>query len=463
MQMFRQRPIDGIWTFDVSPLAVEGWLRRLWWTAAAIDGVVVIAAMTVRSGVFPLGRIAPLLAAGALINVELALRTGRGDEEARWVSAAALMLRIALLTSLLELSGGPSNPFAVIYVVQVALAAVTLGRAWAYLGILAAFGCYGLLVSWHMEEAVPAHHRFVDFPTHIYAMWLATSTLAEFAMHFAGAASRAIARREQLLDDARAQTARAERLMSMTTLAAGAAHELSTPLATIAIASKELERTLAHLPVPAECAGDAHLIRSEVDRCQLILDEMSGRAGGSAAEEAAEIAIDDLVADIRARLPAELRERLTVHAPTPSRMLVRRAGLVQVLLSLIKNAFDASSPSMQVALSILRKRNTFTFEIQDHGSGMTPDVLRRAGEPFFTTKDAGRGYGLGLFLARVFAERAGGELAFESDAGTRVVLTLPDAEDEALTPAVTAATSAAGATMNRNEAVEPATPICAAT
>lgn len=419
------RPLDGVWTFEVSPAAVDRWLQRLWWGAAALDAAVVVAALVFHTGGFPLGRIAPLLAATALANVELALRVTSGGTRARTVKAASLLLHILLLTALLELSGGPSNPFAVIYAAQIALAAATLGRLWALIGTTLAFACYGLLIFWHTEEVVPAHHRFVDFPTHLYAMALSIRTLSELALHFAGAASRAIARREQLLDEARAQTARAERLMSVTTLAAGAAHELSTPLATIAIASKELERTLGQLPVPAECASDAHLIRAEVDRCQLILDQMSGRAGGSAAEEAAEVAIDDLVADVRGRLPADLQNRLAVRVPEPAHLVVPRAGLVQVLLSLIRNAFDASQPATQVALSIERNRDVVRFEVQDQGAGMAPDVLRHAGEPFFTTKPAGRGYGLGLFLARVFAERAGGALALESGAGTRAVLTLP--------------------------------------
>ena len=419
------RPIDRMWTFDVSPSAVQWWLQRLWWAAAALDAALVVAAIVLDSTAFPLGRVAPLLAAGALLNVELGLRAIRSVPGRRAVEALALLLRIILLTALLELSGGPSNPFAVIYGAQIALAAVTLGRLWACVDAVVALVCYGVLVSWHMEEVVPAHHRFVDFPTHLYAMWLATTTLTELALHFAGAASRAIARREDLLDEARAQTARAERLMSVTTLAAGAAHELSTPLATIAIASKELERTLAALPVPEECASDAHLIRQEVDRCQLILDQMSGRAGGSAAEAAADVSVGDLAADVRARLSADLQARLTVHAQDEARLVVPRAGLVQVLLSLLRNAFDASPSSGTVVLSVERTGDLVTFAVQDQGSGMTPDVLRRAGEPFFTTKDAGRGFGLGLFLARVFVERAGGSLALESKAGTRVVLTMP--------------------------------------
>lgn len=423
--MDSQRPLDRVWTFDVSPSAVQGWLRRLWWTAAALDAALVAAAIVLDSAVFPLGRVAPLLAASALLHVELGLQGIRSAVGRRAVEVAVLLLRTVLLTALLELSGGPSNPFAVIYGAQAALAAVTLGRLWAGVDAVVAFVCYGTLVSWHMEEVVPAHHRFVDFPTHLYAMWLATATLAELALHFAGAASRAIARREQLLDEARAQTARAERLMSVTTLAAGAAHELSTPLTTIAIASKELERTLAGLPVPEECASDAHLIRAEVDRCQLILDQMSGRAGGIAAELAAAVTVGELASDVRARLSADLQARLTVRATDDARLVVPRAGLVQVLLSLLRNAFDASPSESTVMLSVERAGDLVTFEVRDQGRGMTPDVLRRAGEPFFTTKDAGRGFGLGLFLARAFAERAGGALSLESKAGTRVVLTMP--------------------------------------
>ena len=144
---------------------------------------------------------------------------------------------------------------------QIALAALTLGVRWAYLDGAVSIVSYGLLISWHLEELVPAHHRLIDFPTHLFTMWLAIAMLVELAAHFAGAASRAIAEREAALDVMRQQASRAERVMSLTTLAAGAAHELSTPLATIAIASKELERALARLPVPSglrrRCASDS--------------------------------------------------------------------------------------------------------------------------------------------------------------------------------------------------------------
>ena len=241
-----------------------------------------------------------------------------------------------------------------------------------------------------------------------------------------GAASRAVARHDDELARMRDQAARTERLVSLTTLAAGAAHELSTPLATIAIASKELERALARAEVAGEYVADAKLIREEVDRCQLILDQMSGRAGGSAAELAAPVRIDAVLADVRARLTADRAQRLrTGPIDGLPAIVAPRAGLVQVLLSLVKNAFDATDRSQPVSIDVEADQAFFRFVIRDEGHGMSPDTLHHAGEPFYTTKDAGQGLGLGLFLARAFAERCGGSLSLQSDRGTRAILQLP--------------------------------------
>ena len=414
------------WYLAATPASVSQWLARLWRTSVALDLVLLVTAFVLPGGTFPLRRLAPLVAATALVGAERASRRAGAEATRRAMTVAHLLLQVALLTGLLELSGGPSNAFTVIYAVQIALAAVTLGAGWAAIvGGWAAL-CYGLLIFWHLEELVPAHHRLIDFPTQLFAMWLAISTLAELALHFIGAASRAVARRENDLEQVRDQAARAQRLVSLTTLAAGAAHELSTPLATIAIASKELERALAAAPGSGEYAADARLIREEVDRCQLILDQMSGRAGGRAAEAAEPVRIDTVLADVKARLTPDAAGRLRAHAaqalPT---LVVPRAGLVQVLLSLIKNAFDATPGPEPVTLEIDAAGGQFTFVVQDQGRGMSPDSLRRAGEPFYTTKDAGQGTGLGVFLARAFAERCGGSLSLRSDRGTIAVLTLP--------------------------------------
>jgi two-component system sensor histidine kinase RegB len=280
-------------------------------------------------------------------------------------------------------------------------------------------------------------------------MWIAVTTVAELAAYFVGQASNALTRREQELELMRARAARSERLISLTTLAAGAAHELSTPLATIALASRELERTAALLdrtvsldrtsgPAGMEVAGpgaagvvrlaeDARLIRAEVDRCQAILDQMSGRAGGIAADDPEPVDVGALLAELAARLPGERASRLQVHvASTMPAIHVPRAGFSQTLLSLLNNAFDASTDHEAVAVTAeTNDTGALRITIRDRGVTIDAAVLERAGEPFFTTKDPGRGLGLGLFLARVFAERCGGSLTLESGDGTTATLELP--------------------------------------
>jgi len=225
----------------------------------------------------------------------------------------------------------------------------------------------------------------------------------------------------------RLRAARSERLVSLTTLAAGTAHELSTPLATIATASRELQRALELRGIDVALTDDARLIRTEVDRCQAILDQMSGRAGGATADEPEVVVLPDLLNDLRSRLASDRANRLVVHTPAELHsVVVPRAGLTQTLLSLIANAFDATANSdAPVVIDISTTSDTFRIAIADEGPGLTPEAKRRAGEPFYTTKDPGRGLGLGLFLARIFAERLGGSLKLDSAVGTTAILELP--------------------------------------
>ena len=225
----------------------------------------------------------------------------------------------------------------------------------------------------------------------------------------------------------RERAARTERLVSLTTLAAGAAHELSTPLATIALSAKELERAAASRDDVPDLADDARLIRAQVGRCQAILDQMSGRAGGIAADAPEPLDICTVIAEIRERLTTEQGRRLVVRVPAAlPPACFPRAAFSQVLLSLLNNAFDATSgTATPVIVEVRQDAVRLRVSVRDSGSVMPPDVLRRAGDPFYTTKEPGRGMGLGLFLARVFAERFGGTLSLHSDDGTTAVLELP--------------------------------------
>ena len=252
-------------------------------------------------------------------------------------------------------------------------------------------------------------------------MWLAVGAMAELVAYVVVQASTA-------LDALRVRATHAEHLASLTTLAAGAAHELSTPLATIALTSRELERAAERTPSAAALVDDARLIRTEVDRCREILDQMSGRAGGSAGDDPEPLDVSVEIAAAARGLRGTGSTRVAIDAAaTLPRVFASRAGLRQALLSLLSNAVDASPGGEAVAVAaceVLEPR-CLRISVRDRGAGMAPDVLARAGEPFFTTKDQGQGLGLGLFLTRVFAERSGGSLSIHADEGTTVVLDLP--------------------------------------
>jgi two-component system sensor histidine kinase RegB len=394
-------------------IAVELALLTMMWAFPALD--------------LPIDHILWLVIADAVANAVNAWWLSSRGEVPPAAAILALTVQVVLITALLELTGGPSNPFVVVYVLQIALTLLTFGPFAAGLIGAVAVGSYAVLIYWHVHELVPTHHRLNDFPTHLFTIWLAGTVTAELVAYFVGRASQALLQRESALEVMRARAARSERLVSLTTLAAGTAHELSTPLATIALTARELERALVAKTADPELTDDARLIRAEVDRCQAILDQMSGRAGGATADEPEVVPLGELLEDVRRQLPPDRANQLVVKAtndlPT---VFVPRAGLRQTLLSLIANALDASANTgSPVLVTVAGEPELFRISVSDEGPGLTPEVARRAGEPFFTTKDAGRGLGLGLFLARVFAERLGGSLKLESSTGTTAILELP--------------------------------------
>jgi two-component system sensor histidine kinase RegB len=341
-----------------------------------------------------------------------------------------------LLTGLLDVTGGPFNPFIVMYAAYIWVAAVAISPAWATIvGVASLFG-FGWLVVDHLRAGLLEHHRLNDFPTHLFTMWFSGAGIAELVAHYVARARTVLGQRQAQLDEARERAARSERLASLTTLAAGAAHELSTPLATIAVAARELERNAARVAEPgavgAALRDDARLVRSELDRCQSILDGMSGRASSGLPATLEPMVPSAIVQLVHERLTDDRRQRLSVEiAPETPRPSATGAEMVQAISSLLKNVFDASALTDRVVLRFGSRDAMVRVEVRDRGAGMSADAKRRAGEPFFTTKEPGHGLGLGLFLVRTFAERSGGTLEFDGAEGTTAILEIPALPPEA--------------------------------
>jgi two-component system sensor histidine kinase RegB len=427
---------DATGRLEASSRVVIPWLIRLRWVSLASLAIAAWAASAFWQIRLPLLPLLALLAAMAATNLALSLQL-RSPAPRRTLIGGALLLDAALLTGVLFLLGGPLNPFSIVYLVGITMAAVTLGRRWA-IG-LAVFSnvAYGLTFVYNRPfefDHTSSNSGLVDHASnnallalHLYGMWVALAAAAGLIAYFVGRIAEALEQREGELTASRAAAARSERLAALFALGAGAAHELATPLSTIRTAAMELERTLPnHADMPGAIPGYVRVMRTEIDRCTAVLDGLSGRASSTAAGDTG-AQLPALLHDVRMRIGATLAGRLDVRLPDAPRAIEAPVEpLCQVLVALIRNAFDASAPDQRVTL-LVNQQPSLRVEVTDAGRGMAPEEAARAGEPFFTTKPPGSGLGLGLFLARAFADQMGGSLRWQSTVGkgTSVVLDLP--------------------------------------
>jgi two-component system sensor histidine kinase RegB len=423
------------------------WLLTLRWGALAGQLATILAVDRIMGIDLPLGPLAVVLAIGAGSNVALGAWRRRAEVDDAML-AAVMLLDVALLTAVLYYTGGPFNPFSFLYLVNVALAAVILPPGWTWTLAGISLTLFGGLFFAHvplplgagggMDHAAMGHEMGDDHPIsmHVQGMWVAFGVAAAFIVYFIQRVRRALAERDAELGAVRSAAARHEKLASLATLAAGAAHELATPLSTIAVVAKELERALGTDGADASTVADARLIREQVERCRTILVQMAADAGESTGEAPAAITVAAWFAAATEGLAD--RTRIVAapgFAPAAEAATVRvpPRALAQALRGVLKNALEASAGRGDVRVELATAADRWRLAVADRGAGMTPEVLARAGEPFFTTKSTdglARGMGLGLFLARVVLERLGGELEIRSTLGrgTTVTLIVPAAD-----------------------------------
>jgi two-component system sensor histidine kinase RegB len=414
-----------------APQIALPWIVRLRY-GMAIGQIVTALFVRYALGVnIPMGAIAVAPALVGASNLWLAARVRHPDMPRRIATATlvawAFVLDTLCLTLLLMLAGGPTNPFSLLYLVHITLSAIILTKRWTWLlGALSTL-CFGLL--FRVYRPIPAlemHHPEDGANLHLIGMWIGFGVAAVLVALFSGKISELLRQHENSLLLMQAELAKRDRLASLATLAAGAAHELNTPLGTIAVVARELELFATNTVRNDAVAEDSRLIRTEVDRCREILWRMSVQGAQPAAHASEPVDARDLLDDVSREIQQPGRVQISFPGESVALTVPRRA-VAQALIALTRNALEASGPESTVSVAARQAGERFQFVVSDNGKGMSPGTLRRIGEPFFTTKEPGKGMGLGTFLVRTLAEQLGGRLIFEStpQMGTLATFELP--------------------------------------
>lgn len=365
----------------------------------------------------PLLECLALIALSGLVNLWLTLRFGATHRPGPTFATIQLAYDCLQLGGLLALTGGLQNPFSLLLLAPVSVSATTLPQrsTFALAGLVIAIA--SALAVWHLPLPWDPAAPLVFDRVYVIGIWV--SLLC--GVVFIAAYTNRVAHEARQLADALAATelalSRREQLSALDGLAAAAAHELGTPLSTIALASKEM---LPDTP-PGPLREDVELIISQTARCRAILGKLRN-LDAEGGDPFAAAPLGDLIAEVAkphedAGKTIEIVEE-TISLPEP--VCRRNVGLLYGLGNLIENAVRFANDTVNVRAAWDRTHIVVT--IVDDGPGFQPELLARIGEPYVTTSDvrseregASGGLGLGVFIAKTLLERTGARLYFEND------------------------------------------------
>ena len=353
-----------------------------------------------------------VVGASVLLNVvlillrQVAARLGERD------AALCLGYDILQLAILLYLTGGLQNPFSILILAPVTVAATILSRRPVMVLSVLAVASISVLALWH--EPLPWRTEPLVFPAElVLGIWVALV----LATVFIGGYTWSVAQEARRLRDAVTATqlalAREQRISAVGALAAAAAHELGSPLATIAVVAKELVRDL---PDDSPHAEDAALLLSQSERCRRILAELAQQPEHDGGSPYTRLPISALV-EAAGALHQDQGVKLifaTAGQPGPEEPLVRRSPeIMHGLNNLIQNAVQFAR--REVSVTTFWDRATVTVDIADDGPGFPLHLLGRLGEPYISTRAGATDHmGLGIFIAQSLLERSGARLVFDN-------------------------------------------------
>ncbi len=400
-------------------------LVQLRWMAV-VGQIATIVAATFGLGIdLPWRHMLAVVAFLVGFNVLSLLRWRRRREAANGALFLALLVDVAALTAQLYLSGGTTNPFIFLYLLQVILGAVLL-KAWSTWTIVGVTGaCVAGLALLSKPLDLPLDHDHGLSSLYVQGLLICFALNAALLVIFIRRISSNLRARDAHLAHLRQREAEAEHIVRMGLLASGAAHELGTPLATMAVILGDW-RHMPQFGQHAELLQEIDEMQTQVQRCKAIVSGILMSAGETRGESSTRTTIgeflDRLVTEWRQTRPVVTliyHNRFEHDLP-----MVSDSTLKQMIFNVMDNALEASP--QWVGLEALHEADALSLVVTDNGPGFSEAVLAQFGKPYLSSK--GRpGRGMGLFLAVNVARRLGGTVtaANRPGGGAVVRLTLP--------------------------------------
>jgi two-component system sensor histidine kinase RegB len=320
-----------------------------------------------------------------------------------------LAVDIAVFTALLYFTGGPTNPFVSLYLVPISLAATSLPARYAWLTVALCGAGYALLW-WRSVPLPPVHARFgTEFDLHLAGMWVNFVIAAVLIASFVGRMARLLRLRDGELAAMRENALRDQQVIELGTLAAGTAHELNTPLSTLAILASELDETTTD-------AAQKQQLRAMLDEIRVINERLNRIAGGVHAERsegARHAELETFLGELLrhwAEAHPDIELGVAFHTERKDLAIVVESTIEQAIRNVLDNAAHATlaNGGRRIDVVIAMHGTRLAFTVTDQGAGLDPAVRDDVGLRVVSTKQ--HGLGIGLLLSRAALQRFGGRL-----------------------------------------------------
>ncbi|WP_454886613.1 ATP-binding protein [Sphingomonas oryzagri] len=393
-------------------------LTHLRWLAIAGQLAAILGAWLWIGNALPVVPMLAILVALAGLNLSTLSLLHRGWKVSNHQLFVAILMDWAALTSQLYLSGGTTNPFAPIGLLQVVLGAMLL-EMWASWALVALhILTFGALAAFHRPLHLPAAYTSLFSPVHMLASWLNFVLVCVLLMLFVTRISRNLRIRDAHLAELRQQAAEEDHVVRMGLLASGAAHELGTPLASMSVILGDWR----HQPDLQPLTEEIGEMQAAVARCKDIVTGILYASGEARSERVERTSLSAFVAQVARDWEGQRPGMLTLqdrsdHAIT----IVADRTLVQVLFNLLDNAVEAGAS--RVALIAETDEHMLRLLVEDDGPGFAPGMIEGLGRPYRSTKER-RGAGLGLFLAVNVLRKLGGTVTAAPGVQGGAVVTL---------------------------------------